>query len=290
MKTVILMGTLTGLLLFTGWVLGVTFGYDPTGTITIAFLIAMAINLVSYWYSDKIVLKMYKAKIVSENEYPKLHAMVSNLAFNANLPKPNIAIIPTETPNAFATGRNEENAVVAVTKGAFNLLSRDELEGVLGHELAHIKNRDMFISTFAAVMAGTIGYIGFMGRWMLWTRGSRRESGSLQLIGFLLLVIFIPLAATMIRLAVSRAREYDADYRGAKISGKPDALARALLRLESYSLKKPLKMGNPATANLFIVNPFKGESLLSLLSTHPSTKDRVRKLNELAKRMGRPMI
>jgi heat shock protein HtpX len=282
MKTALLMSVMTVLLMVTGYVVSVLLGVDPVPLVTVAFGCAMALNIVSYWYSDRIVLKMYGAQVVSESIAPELYAVISRLSAKAALPIPKIAIINNETPNAFATGRNPENAVVAVTSGALSLLRRDELEAVLAHELGHIKNRDMFISTVAAVIAGTIGWLGFMGRMMLWTRGSRRDSGYTQLIGIALLAVFLPLAAMLIRLAVSRSREYAADESGAFISGKPNALADALIRIEEAVKRKPMKHGSPATSHLFIVNPFRAESLLQLMSTHPSTKDRVKKLRTMA--------
>lgn len=283
MKTAILMGVLTALLMVTGYIISIVFDLDPYYVVTIAFVLAMSLNLISFWYSDKIVLKMYKAEIVTENIAPELYSMVSTLSMKAGLPMPKIAVINNEIPNAFATGRNSENAVVAVTSGALSLLQRDELEGVLAHELGHIKNRDMFISTMAAVIAGTIGYLGFLGRIMLWSRGSRRESGYSQLIGAFLLAVFIPLAAMLIRLAVSRSREYEADKEGARISGKPHALADALVRIEQSVKKNPMRHGSPATGHLFIINPFSSESLMTLLSTHPSTRSRVERLREMPK-------
>ena len=277
------MGVLTALLMITGYIISIVFGLDPYYVVTIAFVLAMSLNLISFWYSDKIVLKMYKAEIVTENIAPELYSMVSTLSMKAGLPMPKIAVINNEIPNAFATGRNSENAVVAVTSGALSLLQRDELEGVLAHELGHIKNRDMFISTMAAVIAGTIGYLGFLGRIMLWSRGSRRESGYSQLIGVFLLAVFIPLAAMLIRLAVSRSREYEADKEGARISGKPHALADALVRIEQSVKKNPMRHGSPATGHLFIINPFSSENLMTLLSTHPSTRSRVERLREMTK-------
>jgi heat shock protein HtpX len=281
MKTALLMVVLTSVLMAAGYVIGIVFAVSWFYTVSIAFAVAMVLNFVSYWYSDKIVLKMYGANIVSENIAPELYSMVSRLSVQAQLPMPKIAIINTETPNAFATGRNFENAVIAVTSGALSLLTREELEAVLAHELGHIKNRDMFISTVAAVMASTIGYLGFMGRFMLWTRGSRRSSGYSQIIGILLLAIFLPLAALLIRLAISRTREYAADEEGALISGNPHALADALLRIEKSVKKNPIKKGSPATAHMFIVNPFRGQNVMELLSTHPSTESRVNRLRNM---------
>lgn len=282
MKTALLMSVLTALLMATGYVVGYLIDVDPVYMVAAAFALATVLNLVSYWYSDRIVLRMYDAQVVSENIAPELYSTIANLSVKAQLPMPKIAIINNETPNAFATGRNPENAVVAVTSGALSVLRRDELEAVLAHELGHIKNRDMFISTMAAVIAGTIGYIGFTGRLLLWSKGSRRESGYTQLIGIVLLAIFIPLAAMLIRLAVSRTREYAADEAGATISGKPNALADALVRIEEAVKRKPMKHGSPATSHLFIVNPFRSESLLNLLSTHPSTESRVERLQKMA--------
>jgi heat shock protein HtpX len=283
MKTAILMSALTALLMGTGYIISIVFALDPFYIVTIAFALAMLLNLISFWYSDRIILKMYKAEMVTDNIAPELYSMISQLSMKAGLPMPKIAVINNETPNAFATGRNPENAVVAVTSGALSLLQRDELEAVLAHELGHIKNRDMFISTMAAVIAGTIGYLGFLGRIMLWTRGSRRESGYSQLIGAFLLVVFIPLAAMLIRLAVSRSREYEADKEGAMISGKPNALADALVRIEESVKKNPMRHGSPATGHLFIINPFSAESLMTLLSTHPPTRSRVERLRGMAR-------
>lgn len=259
--------------------------------LTFAFLLAMAINLVAYYKSDTIVLSMYRAKEADENQYPELYSMVRDLTSMAGMPMPKIAIVPSKNPNAFATGRNEDKAVVAVTQGAIDLLEYGELRGVLGHELAHILNKDLLISTMAAVMAGVIGYLGQLGWWMSWTGGGRnRNNGGLGAIGFVLILVFIPLAAMIIRMAISRDREFGADRRGSEISGHPDMLARALLKLEYASNRQPMKRGSQATASLFIVNPFKGNSIMRLLSTHPATAKRVERLNELSLDMGRPTV
>jgi len=290
MKTAILMGTLTALLMLAAGVFGLYIGGDPLPFLTIAFVIAMVINFVSYYKSDKIVLKMYKAKEVDESEYPELYQTVRELTQIAGMEKmPRIAIIPSNNPNAFATGRNEENAVVAVTEGALNMLERNELRAVLAHELGHVLNRDMFISTLAAVIASIIGYLGQLGWWMSWGRRRNENSGA-NMIGFVLLLIFIPLAAMMIRMAISRDREYGADRMGAEISGQPDMLANALIKLQNASVRSPMRGGNQATSSLFIVNPFRSKSLMSLLSTHPPTIKRIEKLNEMAIDMGRPTV
>jgi heat shock protein HtpX len=283
MKTALLMGTLTALLLGAAGVLGLYIGGSPVPYLTIALVIAVSINFIAYYKSDQIVLKMYKARVVDETEYPELHRIMRELTTSVGMPMPKIAIVPSENPNAFATGRNEENAVVAVTEGAMSLLDRDELKGVLGHELAHILNRDMFVSTMAAVIAGVIGYLGQLGWWIT-------IMGGIGIIGFILLLVFIPLAATIIRMAISRDREFGADRRGSEITHQPDMLARALIKLQSVSNRRPMKSGNQATSSLFIVHPFKRESLLSLLSTHPPVEKRIERLNELALDMGRSPV
>jgi heat shock protein HtpX len=275
-RLTLLLGLLTGIFIGTGFLLG------GTGGMTFALIFAVIFNFSSYWYSDKIVLRMYGAKIVSESEAPKLHRMVSNLAKKAELPKPKVAIVHSGTPNAFATGRSPKNAVVAVTTGAMDLLRDDELEGVLGHEIAHIKNRDTLISVMAASIAGAISYLAVMAQWALVFGRRDRDMGNLA--GALVAMIVAPIAAAIVQFAISRSREYKADAYGGKIS-HPLALASALESLERGIRQKPMQ-GNPATAHLFIVNPFKGRSMWStvsgLFSTHPSTEERVRRLREMA--------
>lgn len=292
MKTALLLGTLTALLMLAGGVFGLYIGGDPVPYLTIAFAIAMVINFVSYYKSDKIVLSMYHARDTTEDEYPGIYRIVRELTSVADMPMPKIVIIPTQTPNAFATGRNENNAVVAVTEGSLDLLSEGELRAVISHELSHILNRDMFISTLAAVVAAVIGYLGQLGWWMSWSRSGNRDqnNGLLSIVGFVLLIVFIPLAAMMIRMAISRDREYGADSRGAEISMQPDMLARALIKIEGAAKRRPMKQGNQATSSLFIINPFKGGSVMSLMSTHPPTYKRVEKLNEMSEQMGRPTV
>lgn len=272
--TVLLMGV--GYIL--GWWLGVPIAYTVGG----AFVLAIGLNFATYWYSHKWVLKMYDAKFVSETEEPELHRMVERLARWSDLPKPRVAITDDDTPNAFATGRNPSNSVIAVTKGAKNTLTSDELEGILGHEMAHIKNRDMLVSTMAAMIAGAITYIAIFGRFSVFFGGGRRNGGIL----ILLALILMPVAAMMVRLAVSRTREYGADKEGARISGKPHALASGLRHIEEVvNRKRPSnkpgeeeKKGNPATSHMFIINPFRGANLTELFSTHPSTEERIRRL------------
>jgi heat shock protein HtpX len=250
--------------------------------LTIAFAFAMLLNIFTYWYADKWVLRLYRAKLVSEAEEPELHEIVGRLAANAKLPKPRVAIVPTDTPNAFATGRNPSHAVVAVTRGAKNLLNKEQLEGVLGHEIAHIKNRDMLVNTMAAMIAGAIAYVGTVGRYSMFY-GRRDRDGGGALLAMVALIL-VPLAAMLVRLSISRTREYGADEEGAKISKKPRALASALRTLESAVKNRPMQSGNPATSHMFIVNPFRGVSFVELLSTHPSTEKRIQRLEEIAAR------
>lgn len=279
-RTTLLMVVLTLFLLIIGYAIGYWIG-NVTLILTIAFVFAMALNIFTFWYADKWVLKIYKAKLVSEAEEPELHAIVGRLASNAGLPKPRVAIVPNDKPNAFATGRNPSHAVVAVTRGAMSLLDKDQLEGVLGHEMAHVKNRDMLVNTMAAMIAGAIAYIGFIGRFSLFFGGRRDQGGSAMLLA-LFAMILVPIAAMLVRLSISRTREYGADEEGATISRKPRALASALRSLESAAKNRPMKEGNPATSHLFIVNPFRGGSLTEIFSTHPSTEKRIQRLEEMA--------
>ena len=279
-RTALLIGVLTGLLLAVGFAIGYFVG-NVTLVLTIAFAFAMLLNICVYWYADKWVLKLYKAKLVSEAEEPELHEIVGRLAANAKLPKPKVAIVPNDTPNAFATGRNPSHAVVAVTRGAKSLLDKEQLEGVLGHEMAHIRNRDMLVNTMAAMIAGAIAYVGMIGQYSLIFGGRRDRGGGAALLA-LLAVILVPFAAMFVRLSISRTREYGADKEGAKISRKPRALASALRALESAVKNRPMQTGNPATSHLFIVNPFRGASVVELLSTHPSTEKRIQRLEEMA--------
>lgn len=273
------MGVLTGLLLAVGFAIGYFVG-NVTLVLTIAFAFAMLLNIAVYWFADKWVLKLYKAKLVSETEEPELHEIVGRLAENAKLPKPKVAIVPNDTPNAFATGRNPSHAVVAVTRGAKSLLDKEQLEGVLGHEMAHIRNRDMLVNTMAAMIAGAIAYVGIVGRYSMFY-GRRDRDGGTALLAMVALIL-VPFAAMFVRLSISRTREYGADEEGAKISRKPRALASALRALESAAKSRPMQTGNPATSHLFIVNPFRGASFVEMLSTHPSTEKRVQRLEEMA--------
>jgi len=276
-KTALLLGALTGLLMLIGGLFGGQQG------VVIAFLFAMVMNLGSYWFSDKIVLRMYKAQAVSEHEAPELYAMVKNLALKASMPMPRVYIIPGDTPNAFATGRNEQHAVVAVTEGILRILGKDELEGVIAHELTHIRNRDILIGSIAATLAGAIVMLAHMAQWAAMFGGVGRdddEGGGSNIVGLILMAVLAPIAATLIQMAISRSREYLADAGGAKISGKPYGLAGALETLSRASQTMPME-ANPSTAHMFIVNPLTGRSLMNLFSTHPPIEERIARLRSM---------
>lgn len=273
-KTFILLAGLTALLLFFGQAFGGRSG------LYFALFMALIMNMVGYWFSDKIALAMSGAQEVSVHEAPDLHRMVERLAMQAGIPKPRVYIIPQDTPNAFATGRNPEHAAVAVTQGILHLLSPAELEGVLAHELAHIKNRDILISSVAAVIAGAISYLATMAQWGAYLgmgRSDDEEGGGGNLIGVLLMAIIAPIAAMLIQMAISRSREFQADATGAKIVGTGSPLANALIKLEEYNHRLPMQV-NPAQAQMFIVNPLSAEGFTKLFSTHPPIKERVARL------------
>lgn len=282
LKTLFLLSLLTGLMLLIGQAAGGRIG------LVIALVLALVMNFVSYWYSDKIVLRMYQAQEVSPTDAPWLHGIVEDLARNAGIPKPRICVIPQHSPNAFATGRNPENAVVAVTQGIMQALSPEELRGVLAHEIAHVANRDILIQSIAAVLGAAIMSIANMLQWGAIFgvgRGSDEEDSGGGVIGALALAIIAPIAAMLIQMAISRSREYLADETGARISGRPLDLASALGRLDAASRQIPL-VGNPVAENLFIVNPFAGGSMANLFSTHPPIADRIARLRELARQRG----
>jgi len=276
-KTGLLLGALTGLLMLIGGSFGGQQG------VVIAFIFAMVMNFGSYWFSDKIVLRMYNAQAVSEHEAPELYATVKNLALRASMPMPRVYIIPGDTPNAFATGRNEQHAVVAVTEGILRILGRDELEGVISHELSHIRNGDILIGSIAATLAGAIVMLANMAQWAAMFGGASRdddEGGGSNIVGLILMAVLAPIAATLIQMAISRSREYLADAGGAKISGKPYGLAGALEKLSRASQTIPME-ANPSTAHMFIVNPLTGRSLMNLFSTHPPIEERIARLRSM---------
>lgn len=274
-KTVLLLGLLTGLLLVVGQLIGGVSG------LTIALVFALGINLISYFFSDKIVLFMYRAKEADKRKYSKLYNMVKQITELANLPMPKVYIVPGQTSNAFATGRNPKHAVVAVTEGILELLNERELKGVIAHEIAHIKNRDILISTIAAVIAGTISYIAYMARFAAIFGGGRNSEGGNNLIGLIILGILTPILALIIQLAISRSREFLADSSGAKLIRDPNGLADALTKLHSGVKVHPMKNTKLGTAHMFIVNPLSGKSILNILSTHPSMELRVGKLRSM---------
>lgn len=269
----LLLAALTGLFLAVGFLLGGEAG------MVFAFVLAVGMNVFAYWNADKVVLRMYGARQVSRNDSPEFYAMVEQLAHRAGLPMPKVYIIDTEQPNAFATGRNPENAALAATKGIMRLLSRDELAGVMAHELAHVKNRDTLVMTITATIAGAIGMLASFAMFF----GGRRDS-PLGFIGVLAVAILAPITASLVQLAISRTREYGADEGGAEICGNPLWLASALAKLEAGAsrIDNQTAEANPATAHLFIVNPLHAHAADSLFSTHPKTANRVAKLEALA--------
>jgi heat shock protein HtpX len=273
LKTFLLLISLSGLILAIGQIFG-----GSTG-LAFAFILAIGMNFFSYFLSHKLVLKMYKAQPISKSQAPGIHKIVESIARKAGIPKPKIYLIPSESPNAFATGRNPKNAVVAVTNGIVNILSKKELEGVLAHEIGHVKNRDILVSTIAATLATVIMYVSSMARFAMFFGGGRDSEGNSNIVQLLVLAIVAPIAAMIIQFAISRSREFMADETAAKLTKEPKHLATALQKLEDYSKKIPLKLGNKSTSSLFIVNPFSGAKALSLFSTHPSTQDRINRLN-----------
>ena len=283
-RTTILLAALTALVVWIGQMVG-----GPNGAV-LALVMAGAMNFFSYWFSDKIVLKMYGAQEITANDDPELYGIVRDLTVRAGLPMPKVYIIPEETPNAFATGRNPEHAAVAVTQGIRRILNKRELSGVLGHELSHVKHRDILISSIAATLAGAISYLAYMAQWAaIFGGGSRdREEGGSNIFSLLFMMIVAPLAATLIQMAVSRSREYMADEGGAKVSGDPLALASALRKLEMGAQNIPLQVSDAtanSTAHMFIVNPLTGAGLAKLFSTHPPMEERIARLEAMAKDM-----
>ena len=278
LRTTLLLGALTGIIMAIGQLLGGSQG------LVIAFIFAAIMNFGSYWFSDKIVLGMYRARQVSEAEAPMLYRIVHNLALQAGMPMPKLYIIPSDAVNAFATGRNPEHAAVAVTEGILRMMDERELTGVLAHELSHVKNRDILISSIAATLAGVIMMIANMARWAAifggYSRNDDREGGG-GILGLLLMSILAPLAAMIIQMAISRTREYAADASGARMAGDPLALASALRKLGLASERIPLD-ASPQTSHLFIVNPLSGRSLMQLFSTHPPLEDRIARLEQMA--------
>jgi len=271
-RTTLLLASLTGLMLLIGGALG------GRGGMMIALLFSLVMNMGTYWYSDKIVLKMYHAKEVTPAESPELYGIVRGLVDKAKMPMPKVYIVDTPMPNAFATGRNPSHAAVAVTTGIMRILDKDELEGVVAHELSHVRNRDTLISSVAATIAGVVTFLASMAQWSLIFGGNDDDGGNI--VGILAMAILAPIAAMIIQMAISRSREFGADAGGAELSGHPMALARALSKLEMASGRASADV-NPSTAHMFIVNPLKGKKLASLFSTHPSTEERIARLSAM---------
>ena len=276
LKTTVLLAALTVLIVLIGRMFGGNQG------MMIAFVFAMVMNFGSYWFSDKIVLAMYRATELTPTEAPEIHQMVDELAQRGGLPKPRIYMIPSEAPNAFATGRNPEHAVVAVTQGIVRLLNPEELKGVLAHELGHVKNRDILIGSIAATLAGVVMMLASMARFaaIFGFGGSDDDDGGI--IGLILMSILAPLGAMLIQMAISRSREYLADETGARLAGNPRSLASALEKLASASQRIPMQEAKPATAHMFIVNPLSGGGFSKWFSTHPPMEERVRRLRAMA--------
>ena len=274
-KTALLLAVLTAMLVLIGGAIGGRNG------MLIALIFAFVMNFVSYWWSDKIVLAMYGARPVDEASAPDLYSMVRRLATKAGVPMPKVYVIPSEQPNAFATGRNPSHAAVAVTEGIMRILDMEELEGVLAHEMSHVINRDVLIGTIAATLAGAITYLAHMAQWTAFMGGGRSDDDDgPSPIAMVLMAVIAPIAAMLVQLAVSRSREFHADATGARLAGRAYPLAKALEKLDMASRAIPMN-ANPATAHLFIMNPLRGESLMRLFSTHPSTEERIARLRAM---------
>jgi heat shock protein HtpX len=279
LKTMVLLASLTALVLVLGQALG------GRGGLLLALLFAGGMNFASYWWSDKIVLRMYNAQEVTESEVPDLYRMISGLVQRANMPMPRVYVIPEQTPNAFATGRNPEHAAVAVTEGLMQMLTPRELAGVMAHELAHVSNRDTLIMTVSAALAGAIGYLAQFAMFAGGLFGRSDDDDRPNPLVAILGMVIAAVAAPMIQMAISRSREFIADETGARMTGDPLALADALRKIEGWSQRIPMHTGSPATAHLFIINPFAAGGLTSLFSTHPSTQARIERLETMAGRI-----
>jgi heat shock protein HtpX len=280
-KTVFLLVLLSSILLLIGWLVAGVSG------LIVAFIIAMVMNIGSYWFSDKLALRMTGAREVTPDQEPRLHAIVDSVAAMANMPKPKVYIIQNDSPNAFATGRNAKHAAVAATTGIMRILDERELTAVFGHELGHIRNRDILVNAIVATVASAISFLAWMAQWALIFGGGRNREGGglLGVIAMLATIILAPLAAAVIRMAISRQREYGADEAGAQITHTPLSLASALQKLEDYSRARPMQV-NPSVSHLFIVNPLGKIDFASLFSTHPPVQSRIERLNEIARRTG----
>ncbi len=285
-RIVALSAVLVLLFMAIGYAVGYYFFGSALQAMIFALVIAVVFNFFQYFYCDKVVILLTGAKIVDPRSVPRVHRIVKKLSEKAGIPEPRIAIVPSAVPNAFATGRSPKKAVVAVTRGALQLFNDEELEGVLAHEIAHIVGRDILLTSIVATVAAAAGFLATMGRWGLVFGGGRREEQTpIELILLLVALIVIPIVILLVRLAISRSLEYRADEKGARICGKPEALARALSKIERVVKRGYTIRANPSTSSLWIVNPFRGDFLVELFSTHPSTEKRVARLLELAKEM-----
>ena len=283
LRTGALFLVLTAILVGFGWVIGSVFFGDWVLMVALFLFVAVAMNAIAYFFADKIVLMTYRARIVTEAEAPMLYRIVRRVAAMSNLPMPRVAIVPSPTPNAFATGRNPKNAVVAVTEGMFRVLEERELTGVIAHELSHIKDRDILVMSIAATIAGALTLLARVALWStLFGRGRRNVPPWVYLVAILGLIL-VPIGVIALQMAISRSREYKADHVGAKTLGAPDALADALEQLEYRNRQNPMAFGSPTSANLWIVNPFQGGAFVRMFSSHPPIEERVKKLRQLAK-------
>ena len=278
LKTTILLAALTGIIMMIGGMLG------GRGGLVIAFIFAIGMNFFSYWFSDKMVLRAYHAQPLDQSNAPELYGIVSELAESARIPMPRLYMIDSDTPNAFATGRNPKHAAVAVTRGIMRICTREELKGVIGHELSHVINRDILVSSVAATLAGVVMFVGTMARWgaIFGGFGGRDEDERGGLFGLIFMALVAPLAAAMIQLAISRTREYQADASGARLTHNPLLLANALRKLEAANERMPMPDASPSTAHLFIVNPLSAEGFQRMFSTHPPIEERIRRLEQMA--------
>ena len=276
LKTFLLMALLTAIFLLLGGLIGGEEG------LIFAFILAMATNFFSYWFSDRMAISMTRSQPLSETDAPEVYRAMRELTHNAGMPMPRLYLMPTEQPNAFATGRNPQHAVVAVTTGLLRMLDYEELKGVLAHELAHIRNRDILIGTIAAALAGALMFVARIGMWSgAFGGGNRRSGGGAALLIRLIALILAPFAALLIQMSISRTREYGADAAGARFSGNPQGLASALAKMEQYARRRPMQEINQAAAHMFIVNPFSAKGLTALFSTHPPIEERIARLRRM---------
>lgn len=283
-RLLVLFAALTGVFVIFGSVIGSVFFGDPVASVILFLFMAAGINIISYFFSDRMVLWSYRAKLITEDQAPDLFRIIREVSQRAGLPMPKVAVVPTQTPNAFATGRDPKHAVVAVTQGILGILTEDELRGVIAHEISHVKNRDILVMAVAATIAGAISYLAQMAMWNTMLGGGRnRNSSEGTMIIAILGMILAPIAALLVQLAISRSRETKADYSGAKAIGQPLALASALQKLEAANKRRPLQFGSPASQGLFIVNPFSATTLTRIFRTHPPIEERIRRLQDLAR-------